>query len=564
MRRVLALAVSCAAAGAPLLSGCGETRGAAAPPSGLFVDRRAESGVEFAQGHGGKTSLTILETLGNGTALCDFDADGNLDLVLLAPNKVGLYRGNGRFSFTDVTSSAGLRSKGIWHGAATGDFDGDGKVDLYVCGYGSGALYRNLGGLRFQEVTREAGVAVRPAGRGGFPEWRSSAGFVDVDHDGRLDLYVLRYANFGPGAPALCPQGPDKKLLQACDPLTYDSQRGTLYRNLGGGKFADETVKRGLHRAQGHALGIACADYDDDGWVDLAIANDERPGDLFRNLGQGRFEQRGPHSGTAFDARGRVHAGMGIDWNDYDRDGRLDLFVTTFQHEDKSLYRNLGGGAFLDVTQPVGLSRPLYNWVSWGSRFLDYDNDGWSDLMVASGHVLDQVKQVNPDTDYPQPLHLFQNAGGRAFTDVSAKSGPAFQTPLVGRALCTGDIDNDGGLDVVITNNEGQPLLLQNTAPNRGRWLSIRLGGPPGNAQGIGARITLETGRGKRVHDVSTTGSIFCANDVRAHFGLGRDEQVQAISVRWPDGVTQQFGAQTADQQLTLRYQAGGSAGAPR
>lgn len=563
MRFAALLLTIAALAGLPLLSGCNASRASrssatapAAPSSradALFIDQHSASGIDFRTAND-KVGLTILETLGHGAALCDFDADGNLDLVLLGVNRVALYRGDGKFRFADVTAASGLRQPGHWHGTATGDFDGDGRVDLYLCGYGRSALYRNLGGMRFRDVTREAGVDVKPPGRDGIPEWRSSAAFVDIDHDGKLDLYVLRYVKFGPHTPQLCDKG---SLKIACDPQSYDTQRGVLYRNLGSGKFADETAKRGLHKASGHALGVTCSDFNGDGWIDIAVANDERPGDLFRNRGKGRFEQIGPQSGTAFDAFGHVHAGMGIDSSDYDRDSQMDLFVTTFEKEEKTLYRNLGHGVFTDMSLSTGLSEPLQPWIAWGARFLDFDNDGWPDLLVANGHVHDQAKRINPQTDYPQPLILLRNKAGRTFENVSAQAGPAFQRTLVGRAICTGDIDNDGGIDAVVTNAEGQPLLLRNGASPRGHWLSVRLEGPAGNRQGVGARITLQTSGGKRIHDVSTAGGFMAANDVRAHFGLGLKEQIQGVTVRWPDGTLQQFGAQPANRQVSLRYKPG-------
>ncbi len=545
----LMLLAAAGAAVAALPSGCTPSHGAVAPAPALFEDRGPSSGVDFVTRHH-KVGLTILETLGHGAGLCDFDGDGNLDLILVGPDHVALYRGDGKFHFQDVTAASGLAQTGYWEGVATGDFDGDGKPDLYLCGHGCSALYRNLGGMRFQNVTREAGVDVVPPPPGGTPEWRTSAAFVDVDRDGKLDLLVARYAKFGPHTPQLCSSG-DVRI--ACDPQNYDSQRPVFYHNLGGGRFRDETRERGFGVASGHALGIAIADYDDDGWIDIAIANDEKPGDLFHNRKNGTFEQRGPMSGTAFDSFGHVHAGMGIDWGDYDRDGRQDLFVTTFQSEEKNLYRNLGKELFADMGLRTGLSSPIQPWISWGTKFFDYDNDGWLDLMVASGHVEDQVKRVNPQTDYPQPLVLFHNQRGDTYVDVSRQAGPSFQTPIVGRALATGDIDNDGGIDVVVTNAEGPPLLLRNVAPARGHWLSIRLEDTKGNTQGIGARITVQTPHGKMVHDVSTTGSFLSASDVRAHFGLGSDTAVEGITVRWPDGKSERFRADGIDRTLTLK-----------
>jgi len=545
--------VLCGAA-LPAVQGCSvaRTEPARAPAEkAFFQDLRPASGIDFRTGHAGQ-GLTILDTVGHGAGLCDFDEDGNLDLVLLGDHRVGVYQGNGRFHFREVTAASGIGQKGKWHGLATGDYDDDGRIDLFLSGYGCSALYRNLGGLRFRNTTAAAGVGVGPPEPDGVEEWRTGAAFLDLERDGRLDLYVLRYARFGPKTPQLCPMGARGEVKTACDPLTYDSQRGVFYRNTGGGKFRDETKVKGFDAAGGHGLGIALADYDDDGWLDIAGANDEHPGDLFHNV-RGRVEQVGTQSGTAFDAYGHVHAGMGIDWCDYDRDGRLDLFVTTFQNEEKNLYRNLDGKAFTDMSLRARISEPLHLWVSWGARFLDYDNDGWPDLLVASGHVQDRAREINPQTDYPQPLILLRSLLGQTFEDVSGKAGPALEGRLVGRAVCTGDIDNDGGVDAVVTNAEGQPLILRNVTPDRGHWLRIRLEGPPTNRQAIGARIELKTNAGKRVHDVSTTGSIFAANDVRAHFGLG-EERPLGVRVRWPDGKWQLFPAPEIDREAILRH----------
>lgn len=538
-------------AGAPSVPGCTPSRGAPAAPTALFTDMRPQSGVDFRTAHD-REGLTILETLGHGAGLCDFDADGNLDLVLVGHDKVGLYRGNGKFGFENVTAASGLKQKGYWLGVATGDWDGDGRVDLFLSGYDCSRLYRNVGGMRFEDATARAGVDVQPPKKGTAPEWRSSAAFVDVDRDGKLDLYVLRYAHFGgAGKPTLCKE---YGVPAACDPLVYDSQIGVFYRNLGNGRFQDETAARGLQKAHGHALGLACADYDQDGWIDIAVANDERPGDLFRNLGGGRFQQRGPESGTGFDSLGHTHAGMGIDWGDYDRDGRLDLFVTTFRNEEKTLYRNIGDGTFLDMALRTGLSETLQPWISWGTRFLDYDNDGWLDLMVASGHVHDLAHRILATQSYPQPLKLYRNTAGTTYADVSAQAGSAFAQPFVGRALCTGDIDNDGGLDVVVTDAEGQPRLLRNTTAGRGHWLSVRLEGPPTNRLGIGSTLIVETPAGKKIHNVTTTGSFLSANDARAHIGLGSEASITRVTVRWPDGTTREFGSFGVDREIVLPY----------
>ena len=550
------LLLAVGAVGALLAPGCSPSQGAAPATPHLYEDVRATSGVDFVNRHE-KEALTIRDTLGHGAGLCDFDGDGNLDLVLLGPDRVRLYRGDGHFHFTDVTAQAGLSQPGYWEGIAIGDFNGDGKPDLYLCGYNASALYENLGGMRFKNVTEAAGLAVAPPNAQGIPEWRASAAFLDVDNDGKLDLYVTRYVQFGPHTPQLCHK---HDVPIGCDPQSYALQRGSLFYNLGNGRFRDETASRGMASASGYALGVACGDYDDDGYTDVAVANDEHPGDLFHNLGNGRFEQKGVESGIGFDSYGHVHAGMGLDWGDFDRDGHQDLYVTTYENEEKNLYRNIGGGLFQDVAFRVGASRPAQPWISWGTKFLDYDNDGFSDLIVASGHVQDLAKRVNPKTDYPQPLVLLHNQQGQSFADVSGSAGPAFQTPLVGRAVVTGDIDNDGGVDIVVTNGEGQPLLLRNVMPDRKNWLSVALENSGPNRQAIGARVTVVTAGGRQVRDVTTGGSYLAANDVRLHFGLGVETQVQYVDVRWPGAKSERFSVPGIDRVVTLRRGAGGPA----
>jgi hypothetical protein len=533
---------------APLRGG-GDVSGGEA--GGLFVDEYPRSGISFVLGHGGRTPLNIRETLGHGAAMLDADGDGRLDLLFLGPDRVVLYRNQGDWRFADVTAGSGLAQPGYWQGVATGDVDGDGRVDLYLCGHGVQALYRNLGGGRFADVTKASGLAA--SGGGAEVPWNTSAAFADVDGDGWLDLYVGRYVRFGLGTPQLCDTD-QPGVRSVCPPKVYEPQRGVLFHNQGGKRFRDETQARGLATAHGSALGVAFGDEDGDGWPDLAVANDELPGDLFRNRG-GRFANVGAASGTAYDADGRVHAGMGVDWGDMDNDGRLDLAVTTFWGEADCLYRNDGGGLFHDIAGETELARIGRPYVGFGVKFFDQDNDGDNDLVTANGHVADNADRLRRGDRYAQPTLLFRNDGGR-FHDITAAAGPAFTRPIVGRAVCAGDLDDDGRVDLVITNLEGPPLLLRNRVPAsrrdvggseaaekgaepRGHWLEVSLMGAPPNRQAIGARVTVRAGQQFQVREVTTAGSYLSAGDVRLHFGLGADGDgasaaVDEITVRWP------------------------------
>jgi hypothetical protein len=529
-----------------LLCGCNDkpkeiaavpTSAASAQPAGpaIFEDVHENSGLDFMITKP-RQPLNILETIGHGVGLIDYDNDGLLDVVLVGPDQVRLYKNVGSLKFQDVTEKAGLRQPGYWGGVAVGDYDNDGRSDLYLCGYNCSALYRNEGNGRFREVTREAGLQALPPDSRGNGDWRTSAGFMDLDRDGLLDLYVCRYAEFGPNTVHLCgdPQGEK----YSCSPDIYKPQHGFLYRNMGGGKFKDITVEGGLTTAAGRALGVAFADYKDSGWVGIAIANDERPGDLFENNGRMRFINKGVASGTAFNINGHVHGGMGIDWGDYDQDGLLDLFVATYQNEAKSLYHNLGKGQFTDRALDAGLSERMDKWVAFGSKFFDYDRDGYSDLMVTSGHVINNTARVNPGTQYEQPVQLFHNRGG-TFEEVTAQMGERARKLIVGRGLAVGDLDNDGRLDVVISQNEGHPMLLHNRVENNNRWISLHLVGVKSNRDGFGARVIVTAQGRRQVIDSSNAGSYMAASDSRLFFGLGPAERADAIEIRWPSGTKQ-------------------------
>ena len=539
----------CGSRPAPPASAISANRDAAAinapPAAPLFDDVLPASGIDFAtkQTH---SPLTILETMGHGAGLIDVDGDGLLDIVLAGPDKIHLYRNLGNYRFQDITAGSGLKQAGYWQGVAVGDYDNDGRPDLYVCGYNCSALYHNEGGGKFRDVTAQAGLSARKPGADGIGDWRTSAAFADLDGDGKPDLYVCRYLEFGPHTPQLCSHiGKTEKY--SCPPDTYTPQHGSLYRNLGGGRFADVTRASGLQNSGGRALGVAFADLEGHGKPSIAIANDERPGDLYFNKGGMKFANQGEMSGTAYSAEGHVHGGMGADWADVDGDGKLDMFVSTYEKETKSLYRNLGQGLFSEASLQMGLGDSLRPWVSFGCKFLDYDNDGWPDLMTASGHVLDNTAVVYPGTQFRQPTQLFHNNRG-VFAEVTDQMSVSARRLMVGRGLAVGDLNNSGHLDAIVTDLDGPPLLLRNRSQDTNHWLTLKLVGTRSNRDGVGARITVEAGGRTQLLQATNGGSFLSASDPRVHIGLGAAKQIDRLRIHWPSGHEDTFTNVTPDQ----------------
>ena len=504
-----------------------------------FVDVAATAGLKYRWEVAGKRPLTILQTIGNGCAFLDYDNDGNQDILLVGP-RLALYRGDGKGKFTDVTASTGLdRLRGHFLGCGVGDYDNDGFDDIYITAYRGGMLLHNQQGRGFRDVTREAGIAAQP--------WGTSCTFADVDGDGRLDLYICNYARFGPDTrQQLCLYN---GIQSACGPRFYAPEKGTLYHNEGGGRFRDTTREWGLDAVQGKGLGVAAADYDGRGRPGVAIANDEMGGDLCDNFGHG-MRLVGAKSGTAYDASGNVHGGMGLDWGDFDNDGRLDLAVATFQHEAKSLYHNDGRGLFTDVAADAGLAEATVPSVAFGVKFLDFDNDGVLDLIYANGHVQDNIAEIDRTTTYRQHVQLLRGHAGR-FEDVSAVAGEPFGRAIVGRGLATADFDNDGRVDVLVVDSEGAPLLLHNETPQAGHWMAVRLTGTRSNRDGIGALVTVTTDRGKQMRLCHADGSYLSSSDRRVHVGLGASSKA-TVTVRWPSGHTDVRRNVDADRVISI------------
>ncbi len=536
-----------------LLTGC-RSPAAIAPsaPAALFQEVAHSAGITFRQGHGGRGPLNIRETIGTGAAFLDADGDGRLDLFLVAENGCVLYHNRGAGAgpaFEEVTSRSGVSGAGAWSGCAVGDVDGDGRPDLVVTGYHCLRLLLNQGGMRFRDATGGSGLDA-----GG---WCTSAGFADFDGDGRLDLYVARYLDFGPQSQQLCrigvEPGTGREVQGACGPELYDPQRGSLYRNVGGGRFQDVTRAAGLSDAHGRGLGVAWSDIDRDGRPDLYVANDRMPGDLFHNEGGGRFRNIGVASGTAYSAEGLVQGGMGVDFADLNQDERPDLFVTTFTHEPKSLYHNDGGNRFTEVSQLRGIGPEALPRVGFGAKFADFNNDGFLDLMIVNGHVVDTAGRVYADAPYAQPSLLYLGGPDR-FTEATARGGLALLRPIVGRGLAIGDYDNDGRVDAIAVDLEGAPLLLHNEAP-AAHWLRVLLAPAPGHTA-EGAAVVLHAGGRRWSRRATTGGSYLSASDPRVHFGLGALAGVQRIEVRWPDGRRQRVATPLVDRETVVRQPA--------
>jgi hypothetical protein len=520
-----------------------------APAAVALRDVTSDSGLTYRWEIAGKRPLNILQTIGNGCAFLDYNNDGNLDILLVGP-KPALFQGDGKGRFTDVTSTAFGDLSGHFLGVAVGDIDNDGFDDLYLSGFRDGRLLRNESGKRFVDITKASGLKPQP--------WGTSASFVELEPgSGRLDLVIGNYARFGPEAAfrQLC-ESKDvagKPVLTSCGPRQYQPLPAVLYRNLGGGRFAETLLKQ----TTGRGLGVAAADIDGSGRPSVSFANDEIAGDLLHNLGGYRFKNIAEASSTAYDRDGNVHGGMGTDWGDFDGDGRLDLVVATFQNEPKSLYRNEGELLFSDVAYPAGIGMATAPFVAFGVKFCDLNNDGWLDLVFANGHVQDNIAAIDPSTQYRQAAQAFLNKGadaaGRvAYTDISA-SLPNLRKPIVGRGLATGDYDNDGKVDLLLIDSEGTPILLHNESARIGHSLSVRLVGKRANRNGYGAIVTATVGGRTIVRHCHADGSYLSSSDVRVHLGLGAANNVETLEVLWPGGNRQLVTNVKTDRTITIR-----------
>jgi len=528
------------------------------PAPAKFTDITAALGINFEYLASHTPKKYLIETMGSGVALFDYDNDGRLDIFVVngaplsdptpkgtVPQKSGpkywnrLYHQKSDGTFEDVTEKAGLAGQGYGMGVAVGDYDNDGFEDLYVTAYGGNKLYHNNGDGTFTDVTEKAGVA----GSG----WSTSAAWVDLDSDGRLDLVVLRYVQWD-FDDVWC--GERKEGRRAyCHPDAFHAISPLVYHNDGNGHFTEVSRQLGL-AAPGKGLGIALADYDRDGHIDIFIANDSMPEFLYHNKGDGTFEDVALSSAVAVDGEGHTYAGMGVDFADYNNDGLPDLVVTDLASQMYALYRNNGDGTFTYDSYPSGLGRMTMAHSGWGVRFIDYDNDGWKDLLISQGHDLDTIQLNFPYLRYREPMLLARNTGQK-FVDVSSRSGEIFQKAWVGRGLAIGDIDNDGRLDAVVTGNDGALYVLHNVTPTQNHWLTLLLIGHKSNRDAIGAEVKITTAKGIQMATVSTAGSYLSSSDKRVHFGLG-SEKTATVEIRWPSGIHETIKNVAPDQILQM------------
>ena len=515
-----------------------------ASPSLVFEDVAAEAGLDFQHYSGSPEKQYILESMSGGVAWIDFDRDGWMDLYLVNGGRWeelvqgkrtvsnALYRNNGDGTFTDVTDKAGVGNRHWGMGVAAGDYDNDGWVDLFVCNYGPNTLYRNHRDGTFRDVTAEAGV--------GDGRWAVSASFGDYDADGLLDLYVTNTVQFDykDPDPMECHY---RGITVQCGPLGMVGDSDILYRNSGDGTFSDVSEKAGVSDVTpSYGLGAIWSDYDNDGDLDLYVANDQMANFLFRNQGDGTFEETGLFAGAAFSDDGTAQGSMGVDFGDYDRDGLLDIYITHFSDDYNTLFRNLGQGRFRDMTRGAGLTFSSWPMVGWGTGFVDLDHDGWEDIFAANGHVFPQVDGYKIGTSFHQRSQVFRNLGKGKFQEVSA--GLDKLKSWSSRGVAFADYDNDGDIDIAVNNLDGVPWLLKNQKGSAaGNWLMLSLEGTRTNRSAIGARVSLETAEGKQMREVRGGSSYESTHDFRVHFGLGRLETVKKLTVRWTDGTTQDF-----------------------
>jgi hypothetical protein len=531
----------------------------------VFDDIAAKAGITFRCDGSPTSQKYLIETMVGGVAMFDYDGDGRLDLFFVngaalddpmprgkTPDKSHarfwnrLYRNNGNGTFRDVTEAAGVKGHSYGMGVAVGDYDNDGRPDLYVTNFGQNILYHNNGDGTFTDVTKRAGV-----GGGG---WSASSCFVDYDNDGWLDLLVTRYMQWDfAGNPHCGGYEPGRRAY--CHPDQFKPAAHILYRNNRDGTFNDVSRESGIGNHPGYGLGVAFNDYDSDGWPDLLIANDNSPQQLFRNLRNGKFEEVALAAGIAYDENGRTFSGMGTDFADYNNDGWPDIVITDLANERYAIFDNRKG-SFVYQTGSTGLGAISSTHSGWGCKFFDYDNDGWKDLFIAQGHVLDNVGLTLPGIEYNEPPVMIRNNRAR-FEDVSARSGEPFRVARASRGVAFGDLDNDGMTEIAVNVLNGPAMVLK-AKPNGSHWLLVNTIGRTSNRDGIGAKVRLVTESGAQQHGfVTTAGSYMSASDKRVHFGLGQDKVVALLEITWPSGIVQRLEKIAADRIITVREPAG-------
>jgi hypothetical protein len=528
-----------------------------------FTDVTAAAGIHFQHTNGRSGRLYLPETMGSGCAFLDYNNDGKPDLFLVngsrlpgfsgeGPHFPALYRNNGDGTFTDVTRPAGLAVDCYGMGVAVADYDGDGFEDLYLTALGPNHLYHNNSDGTFTNVTRKAGV--------GDPQFSTSAAWVDYDRDGKLDLFVCNYLRWSPGVNRLCPDAFHHPHM--CGPTYYKGASSTLYHNNGDGTFTDVTKRAGLSGNTGKALGILPWDYDNDGWVDLVVANDMEPNSLYRNNHDGTFTERGVEAGIAYSNQGQVRAGMGIDTADTTNSGHESIFIGNNTAQGLAQFLVDDHGHFVDVADQTGLFEPSVQFLTFGLVCVDYDGDGYKDLILANGHVDENVHLMGDGHTYQEPIVAFHNDGRGKFRQVGPELGPAFTEKRVWRGLAVGDFDGDGAPDLLVSTCNGKPALLRNDGGNQNHWLQVKAIAAGLNREGIGTKVTV-TAQGRRQIGWIRSGTSYCSqNELVAFFGLGRAAQADQVELQYPDGAKQMVEGVKADQRIVVQEGRGLVAGA--
>jgi hypothetical protein len=574
LTRAFSLAALALVVAPPLLvsriAGAGDPR----DPPGLgfaFQEVAQQAGLHAVTTFGGRErNKYLLETTGTGVAWLDYDGDGWLDLLLVNGTTLEgfprgeeprnhLYRNRGDGSFEERTPPAIRDNSGWGQAACVGDYDNDGRDDLYVTYYGQNRLYRNLGDGAFEDVTARAGL-ISPKTR-----WGTGCAFLDYDRDGRLDLFAANYIDLDLRTAPVPESGlcRYKGVMVACGPPGLAGGKNVLYHNLGDGRFEDVSERASILNAGTYGLGVSTLDFDDDGWTDLYVANDSNPAALYLNRRDGSFEDVGVLSGCAFSQDGKPQAGMGIAIGDYDHSGTLDIFKTNFAGDTSTLYSNAGGGFCDDRTFASGVGINT-RWLGWGTGFLDLDNDGWLDLFLVNGHVYPEVEQLATEAGYKQRKVVYRNLRNGRFEDISERLGPPVTTPKAGRGAAFADYDNDGDVDVVVSNVHDTPDLFRLESRNAHHWLLVKLRGTRSNRNAIGARLRCAYGATTLVDEVRGGGSYISQNDLRVHFGLGDATRVDRLEVRWPSGLTEAWTDIRPDRILELVEGTGKAVGGGR
>ena len=532
-------------------------RPASSAPSGHFTDIRGSAGITFVQDSTQTDEKYYLETMGTGVGWIDYDQDGLMDLYLVQagateaykpahPLRSALYHNNGDGTFTDVTEKAGVGGEGHYgQGVAVGDYNNDGYPDLYVTGYGRAILYRNNGNGTFADVTKEAGVADEG-------QWSTSAAWFDFDKDGWLDLIVTNYLDWTPQNNLWCGErAPGYRSY--CNPGNYHGQKTRLYHNNHDGTFTDVSDKSGVGIPESKGMSVVLADFSGDGWPDIAIANDTWPNFLFQNNHDGTFTDVSLISGLAASEDGRYEAGMGIDAADVDGDGLLDIYITHLDFELNRLYHNNGDGTFTDITYSSGIGNKAMLLSGVAAKFIDYDNDGWPDIVQANGAMVDNIPLYHSLVSYKEPMLMFHNLGHGKFDKVSDTLGPDFNRPVVGRGLATADFANDGRVGFAVNCRGDLPELFRNDTVNGNHWLEVLLIGTKSNRDGIGSLLKLTAEGTVQVDQAKGGTSYMSASDPRVHFGLGKRSKIDSLVITWPSGVVDKLTSVPVDSIIAVR-----------